>query len=190
MKRTALQGLVTAFCATVLASADGCGRRDAAPPRPAEGPKETRAMRHEIVKTDEEWRAQLTPQQYMVTRQKATEPAFTGEYYQTKTKGTYRCVGCGQELFLSDTKYDSGCGWPSFWTPADGNRVEESVDRSHDMVRTEITCSRCGSHLGHVFDDGPKPTGLRYCINSAALKLEEAGKPGQSPPGADPNRGG
>lgn len=130
-------------------------------------------MAEKVQKTDAEWKRQLTPNQYYVTRHKGTEPPFTGEYESTETPGVYRCVCCGNVLFRSDTKFHSGCGWPSFYDPAAPEAVEESEDRSHGMLRTEVTCSRCGAHLGHVFDDGPNPTGLRYCINSVALKLEE-----------------
>ena len=128
-------------------------------------------MADKIVKTDEEWRRELTPEQFHVTREKGTERAFTGEYYKHKDEGAYLCVACGQELFSSETKYESGSGWPSFYEPAAPGSVEDTVDSSHGMARTEVTCSRCGAHLGHVFPDGPRPTGLRYCINSAALKF-------------------
>lgn len=129
-------------------------------------------MVEKIIKTDEAWRAELTPEQYAVLRRAATERPFTGEYVNEKTPGTYHCAGCGQALFSSETKYNSGSGWPSFWDVIESGAVELRVDRAHGMVRTEVLCARCGGHLGHVFDDGPRDkTGLRYCINSVALKL-------------------
>jgi peptide-methionine (R)-S-oxide reductase len=123
--------------------------------------------------TDQEWRVKLDPEQYRVLREAGTELPYTGKYYKNKTTGSYMCAGCGTELFSSDTKYESGSGWPSFYEALDPTKVEEIQDTSHGMVRTEVRCATCGGHLGHLFDDGPRPTGLRYCINSAALDFEE-----------------
>src|SRR5215470_6350140 len=130
-------------------------------------------MASKVQKSDAEWRAELSPTQYHVLREKGTERAFTGEYDHTFEPGAYRCAGCGAELFESGAKYDSGCGWPAFSAPVEEHAVDKDVDTSHGMIRVEVMCAACGGHLGHVFPDGPAPTGQRYCINSAALRLEE-----------------
>ena len=133
-------------------------------------------MAEKVRKSEEIWKKELSPRQYHILREKGTEPAFTGELYENKKEGVYKCAACGEDLFASDTKYDSGSGWPSFYLPISNDKVEEKSDRSLFTSRTEILCAKCGGHLGHVFDDGPKPTGLRYCVNSASLKFQETDK--------------
>jgi peptide-methionine (R)-S-oxide reductase len=130
-------------------------------------------MAEKIEKSDAEWAQQLTPDEFRIAREKGTERAFTGKYWDTKTQGTYKCICCGEPLFDSNTKFDSGSGWPSFFAPLSSDAIATEVDDTHFMRRTEIHCAKCGCHLGHLFDDGPKPTGQRYCVNSASLKLEE-----------------
>lgn len=142
-------------------------------------------MAERVKKTDAEWREILGDEAYHVLRKKGTERAFTGRYWNEKTPGVYRCRGCGTPLFASDTKYESGCGWPSFYQPLDEGSIETQRDLSHLMVRTEVLCASCGGHLGHVFPDGPRPTGLRYCINSASLQLE----PDEGGSAGDPDQG-
>ena len=156
----------------------------ASPPMPS--PADA-APADDLPKTLAEWRQRLTPEQFQITRMKGTERAFTGKYWNTKTPGTYKCICCGEPLFASGEKFDSGCGWPSFTLPIDGVRgktVTEQSDTSAFMQRTEVNCRKCGAHLGHVFDDGPPPTGLRYCINSASIQLEPADKPDAKADGA------
>mgnify|MGYP001545028837 CR=1 FL=1 len=136
--------------------------------------------RYPVRKSDAQWRAELDPMQYQVARHAATERAFTGKYWQHDAQGRYLCIGCGTPLFESTTKFDAGCGWPSYWAPIAGAPVERIVDRSHGMLRVEVRCGNCGSHLGHVFEDGPRPTGERYCINSAAIDFKPAEEGGDA----------
>jgi len=157
--RTSSQALSLVFLITALSCQ---GQKDAAKP-----------ASYAVVKTDAEWKKQLSPIQYNVLRQKGTERAFTGEYYDNHEQGQYLCAACGQLLFKSDTKFESGTGWPSFYQPVSKDAVAINKDMSYGMVREEVVCSRCGGHLGHVFDDGPDPTGLRYCMNSVSLKFEK-----------------
>ncbi|HYE21517.1 MAG TPA: peptide-methionine (R)-S-oxide reductase MsrB [Tepidisphaeraceae bacterium] len=144
------------------------------PKKDAAKPAEPAEKIEKVTKTDEEWKKQLDPLEYKVLRQKGTERAFTGRYHDSKEKGIYACAGCGLDLFSSDTKFESGTGWPSFWQPIKPTRVKDVKDESHGMVRVETVCARCDGHLGHVFEDGPKPTGLRYCMNGTALKFKKA----------------
>ena len=163
--------LLAATC-VVMVALDVAGQR--AKPADAKQGKSSELKMTKVVKSDEEWRKELSPEQFHVLREAGTEQAFTGAYWNNHDEGTYLCGACGLELFNSDTKFDSGTGWPSYYAPVSKEHVIELSDNSYGMVRTEVKCARCGSHLGHVFDDGPRPTGLRYCINSLSLKFEKA----------------
>ncbi len=174
--------LTVVLAAAIFFLTNGCDIKTAPQPAGNATPattKETEGINmsdetEKTVKTDAEWRKTLTPAQYRILREKGTEPAFSGKYDEFFAEGAYLCAACGNELFTSESKYNSGCGWPAFSAPAQKGNIEYTEDTSHDMVRTEVTCSRCGGHLGHVFKDGPKPTGSRYCINSEALEFEES----------------
>jgi peptide-methionine (R)-S-oxide reductase len=173
MITTARVALLLVLVSCSPSRTDPPGAADAATPAGSGSSGVSTTGGSQVKKTDEEWKKSLTPEQYAVLRQKDSERAFTGKYWNTKDDGTYVCAGCGAELFTSADKFDSGCGWPSYTRAVEDGRVIEKIDESHGMVRTEVLCARCGGHLGHVFDDGPAPTGRRYCINSASLDFKK-----------------